>query len=423
MEYNLQRSAAGFTERNGETGGFCFTVFRGGSSFTSQEPRFTDAGTYTVQIKAEHPNYADTPIVPVTVTVNPKEVPIAVNPATKVYGQADPKFSGTFNTKDLIAPNDLGTVTYVRKTSDQKKEDVGDDITLTIRYTENPNYKIALTTGKLTITQAGDNSVSLAGQKVTYDGKAYGLKAASAAVEGSTLWYSTDRGATYRKDVPTFTAAGTYAVWVKATCKNYQETEPASGIVIISPRPVTITVANASKKYAADDPIFSGNITGITGESPLVKADDLGTIQYVRKSEHADRQNVGDVIELIATYDQNKNYVVTMKPGALTITKAAALLNVVTAVGSTQIYDGSAYGLSEAHAAQDGSTLLYSTTGVDFTTSAPTFTEAGTYTVYVKATNPNYEDTDTSSATVVINPREITLNARGGTKEYDGTPI
>ena len=52
----------------------------------------------------------------------------------------------------------------------------------------------------------------------------------------------------------------------------------------------------------------------------------------------------------------------------------------------------------------------------------PEFTDAGTYTVYVKASNKNYEDL-TGQADVVINKATITVTTGGGSKTYDGTPL
>lgn len=66
--------------------------------------------------------------------------------------------------------------------------------------------------------------------------------------------------------------------------------------------------------------------------------------------------------------------------------------------------------------------MTYSTDNVTFTEVEPTFTNAGTYTVYVKATNPNYADVATE-AQVIINQREITFTADSASKRYDGSAL
>ncbi len=69
-----------------------------------------------------------------------KEVTITVNDADKVYGTADPAFSGTVD--GLVNSDDLGTVSYSRTNSDRA---VGtyDDV-LTADYTANTNYDVTV---------------------------------------------------------------------------------------------------------------------------------------------------------------------------------------------------------------------------------------------------------------------------------------
>ena len=76
--------------------------------------------------------------------------------------------------------------------------------------------------------------------------------------------------------------------------------------------------------------------------------------------------------------------------------------NGVTTADTTVSFDGKPHGITAA-ADKDGSTLHYSADGgVTWSETAPTFTAVGVYTVWVYASNPNYEDTEKVSATVVI---------------------
>ena len=45
------------------------------------------------------------------------------------------------------------------------------------------------------------------------------------------------------------------------------------------------------------------------------------------------------------------------------------------------------------------------------------------YTVYVKATNPNYSNVATTTATLEITQKAVTIKADSDSKEYDGTPL
>ena len=49
--------------------------------------------------------------------------------------------------------------------------------------------------------------------------------------------------------------------------------------------------------------------------------------------------------------------------------------------------------------------------------------EAGEYTVYVKGTNPNYENTATTTAKLTITKRPVSFTATSEEKEYTGSQI
>lgn len=76
--------------------------------------------------------------------------------------------------------------------------------------------------------------------------------------------------------------------------------------------------------------------------------------------------------------------------------------NSVTLTGTTVTFDNQPHGLTSAEAAKAGSTLHYSTDGTTWSETTPTFTAVGAHTVWVYATNPNYQDTAVVTADVVI---------------------
>lgn len=77
--------------------------------------------------------------------------------------------------------------------------------------------------------------------------------------------------------------------------------------------------------------------------------------------------------------------------------------NLSDATGLTKTYDGAATSVSPT-AAVAGSTFEYSLDGVNWTAANPSFTNAGTYSVWVRANAANYETTRAVRATVTINP-------------------
>ena len=96
--------------------------------------------------------------------------------------------------------------------------------------------------------------------------------------------------------------------------------------------------------------------------------------------------------------------------------------NTVSANAYTGTYDGLQHSISNVQAGKSDSTLSYSTDNQNWTDGLPQFTDAGTYTVYVKASH-EYNSDVTTPFTVTISKRNVTLTSGSATKAYDGTPL
>ena len=229
----------------------------------------------------------------------------------------------------------------------------------------------------------------------------------------TTLEENKDYTVSYSDDV---TNTGTVTVTISGTgnytgtiTRTYQITQIAA----------VIKVNAAQKKYGDPDPEFTGAVEGLIG------TDSLGDITYSRTN--SDENNVGTYEDVLTATvaNSNRNYTYTVENAKFTIVNATD--NTVTinmaAEDLTKVYDTKPVTV-QASAAKEGSTLLYSTDGENYSEEKPSFTDAGTYTVYVKATNPNYEDTASVTATIVINKRPLTITGDGWTEAqpYNGTP-
>jgi hypothetical protein len=103
----------------------------------------------------------------------------------------------------------------------------------------------------------------------------------------------------------------------------------------------------------------------------------------------------------------------------------------VAAQNVSYVYDGSTHGLSDVKVSVNGNAapqdhiLYYSTSSAadGFSTTAPAFSDVGTYTVWIKALAPNYVDSPVVEVSVAITHREITLKPQDRTKPYDGTAL
>ena len=97
-------------------------------------------------------NYPTVNVEPGTLRVDPVQVVITVADASKVAGAADPAFTGALS-QQLVNPDDLGVVTYVRTGTDEAVGVYAD--ALTAEFTANPNYAVQVVNGTFTITAGG----------------------------------------------------------------------------------------------------------------------------------------------------------------------------------------------------------------------------------------------------------------------------
>ena len=371
-------------------------------------------GTVTVSVKATRSGYADLMTDDVTLKITPRKATITVDHADKFFDEQDPDFTGT--TANLVASGDLGTVTYKRTNTD---EAVGTyQKVLTAEYESNSNYVVIVEKGDFTIKTAiiEDAVLTAAGGSWIYDGMAHEAKAELTNAPGYTIYYKTGNGE-WSTTAPSVTNVddGTVTVSVKATRTGYEDLAAEDVTITITARPATIVVDNKSKSYSDIDPLFTGQIQG------LIADGDLGGVVYHRIDADKNKEAVGADITLTASYRENSNYKVEVINGKLNIT--ALNTNTVNVTGETVTYDGKTHGLREVTALKEGSTILYSVDNQNFSETAPVFTEAGNHTVYVKAVNPNYDDTAVVTGIVVIQKREITITAASAERRYNGLEL
>lgn len=108
---------------------------------------------------------------------------------------------------------------------------------------------------------------------------------------------------------------------------------------------------------------------------------------------------------------------------AAQFTVSGSAFGTITATTPTPVtYDGQAHGMDPVTCVTGGVTVKYGTTeGTYNLTTAPTFANAGTHTVYYQVTKRGYTP-ETGSIDVVINPKEVTVSGIvAENKDYDGT--
>ena len=389
------------------------------SGYLTQDPAETAAGTYTNNVtgdfKVEDPagNNVTSEFAVHTedgaLEILPREVTLASGSATKIY-------DGTaLELPDVTVGGDgfVGTEASVRATG--SITDIGGPIDNTIVVEPGEgfiaaNYNVVYTVGKLTVTSASidPDDPSYTGIQINnpydvqYNGQEQKWVPSVFDRNNHKLVAGADYTVSYSQDVRnvgvvtvTITGVGNYVGTVERAYN-------------ITPAPAVIRVNDSSKAYGETDPAFTGAVEGLFGD------DLLGDIAYSRTNIDEEVGNYSDV--LTATVGNlNGNYTYTVEPGNFSIVPAGGNVVTIDATGLTKTYDGQPVSVV-AEASVDGSALLYSVDGSTWSDVNPEFTNAGTYTVYVKATHDGYEESAPVSATVVINPAPVTIAVADASK-------
>ena len=211
--------------------------------------------------------------------------------------------------------------------------------------------------------------------------------------------------------------------------------------LVINKRDVTVTGDGWSsdqpytgQKYEKDTYSFEGIVSGETATITYhIEGTEVGPYTGTFGDDFKVIK-IGNGMPGYETTDTTANYNLTEKtPGTLNIVKVGG--NDVTpeppeddksmevdGTNLTAVYDGNAHTVT-ATAVKEGSTIEYKYGDGDWTTTAPTLTDAGEIEFSVRATNPNYETVTKEGYKLIVTKRNVTLTSATDSKTYDGTPL
>ena len=234
--------------------------------------------------------------------------------------------------------------------------------------------------------EPGTMTVTAEGFSGTYDGEAHSIKVT--APEGATVKYGEAEG-TYDLDTnPTYKNAGTYTVYYQVTKASY-DTVTGSATVTINKADMTVTAEGYSGVYDGLD--HSINVTTPEG----------ATVKYGTSADNCTETSLSykEVGTYTIFYEVTKDNYNTVTGSASVVISLSTMT--VTATGYTGTYDGEAHGITVTAPAY--ASVRYGETEGNYNkTSSPTYTDAGTHTVYYQVKKVGYT-TVTGSATVTIN--------------------
>lgn len=387
-------------------------------TYSTTNPTYTNAGTYTVYYKVTKAGY-ETITGSEVVQINKAagKVTLSSSTGSLTYPATD-TFTVTENISGgelslTISNNKIVTATINGTIVTTKSNTTAGTTTITVTSAETDNYYSASATYTIAV-KSGTLNVTANGYTGVYDGKSHGITVT--APDGATITYTAVENGTYSSTNPTYTNAGTYTVYYKVVKSGY-ETVLGSKTVKISKAPgkVTLSSSNGSFTYPASgtinvtENISGGDLSVKSSNSSIATATINGTVVTIKSGSTAGTATITVTsAETTNYYSASATYSVAVRSGGLN----------VSATGYTGTYDGNAHSITVT--APTGATITYSTTeNGTYNETNPSYTNAGTYTVYYKVAKAGYT-TVTGSEVVQINkaPGWVTLSGSSGTITY-----
>ena len=164
-----------------------------------------------------------------------------------------------------------------------------------------------------------DDIIKFEDETVEYDGDAHAIKI-TGNLNNGTIKYGTTEGTYDLDELPTYTDAGTYTIYYKASKDNYN-VKAGSATLTITKKPITFEVTDKESVYGDEIADLAYSVTS----GNVVNGDNLG-ITY--KTYNGETEVILGTTTAVGTYtikatSTNTNYNVTFVDGTYTINKKA----------------------------------------------------------------------------------------------------
>ena len=361
-------------------------------AWSSSVPSAKAAGTYTVYYKvvadADHTDNAGSSV---SVTISKAMLTVTAANKSVTYGAAAPTYSGTITgfknseTASVLTTQPTYTCSYTAGNN-------AGSYTITASGAAAANYNFTYNSGILTVNAKSvtNPTITLGSYDATYSGIA---KQPTVTVkDGGTTISSGEYNVVYNNNINVGTASITIT---DKSGGNY--TVSGSTNFTISKAMLTVTAANKTVTYGEAAPTYSGTITGFKNSETA----SVLTTQPTYTCSYTAGNNAGSYT-ITASGAADDNYDFTYNPGTLTVNKAQATLTAPTPKTGL-VQDDNAHELLETYGSANGGELQYKVNDGAWTTSVPSATAAGSYTVYYRVVgDANHLDNAGASFVVSI---------------------
>ena len=256
-------------------------------------------------------------------------------------------------------------------------------------------------------------------KSLTYNGSAQALVNGGSGGSG-TILYKLGSSGTYGTSIPTSTNAGSYTVYYKASAStNYNEGCESSVSCSIAKKAISCTAPTAKSLAYNGSAQALVNAGSVVGGSMTYSTASTGTYS----SSIPSGTSAGSyTVYWKGAPDSSGNYSGSCS-GSVDVTIAKASCSVTTAPTAKTglVYTSSAQALVNAGASN--CTMQYKLGSDSWSTSIPSATTAGSYTVYYKATsnNSDYSDSASGSVSCSIAKASCSVTVSGINGTYNGS--
>lgn len=264
-------------------------------------PEFTNVGTYTVFFKLEKEGFTQT-VGKFTVEIQKRAATVKANDETVFYGDETPEYG--YSQTGILA-EDLESLNITVSSDYAKGANVG-QYDVTVGFTENANYEIVTTVGKLTVASKAVD-VSPSDVTVSYgdEAAAFDIPAEYASVVRLETGYY--QGAT----------VGEYVATAIVLDDNYSVT--TSSKVVCVPRKATVKAEDKTVEYGYDKPDLTYAKLGLYGSD---------SVEVTLATDYAAGMAAGTSYVITVSVADNENYDFTVQTGTLTVEKRKVTVTV-----------------------------------------------------------------------------------------------